>query len=85
MPSSTVGIWKAEERLRLIIYTMEPRNLTGRGYLRSSIRSIYSRRALSSQGVRYYWLAALSLYVGLPRAWRHNVDLLGCEEIGSSL
>jgi hypothetical protein len=30
-------------------------------------------------------LAALSLRKGLLLAWRHNVDLLGCDDIGSVL
>jgi len=30
-------------------------------------------------------LAALSLREGLPLAWRHNVDLLGCDDTGSVL
>src|SRR2546423_15576520 len=63
----------------------ERRNLTGRGYPRSDIRSTYSRRAFSSRGVRYCWLAALSLREGLPLAWRHNVVLLGCDDTGSVL
>jgi hypothetical protein len=35
--------------------------------------------------VRYCWLAALSLREGLPLAWRHNVNLLGCDDTGSVL
>jgi hypothetical protein len=53
------------------------------GYPHLDIRSTYSRRAFSSRGVRYCWLAALSLSEGLPLAWRHNVDLLGCDDTGS--
>ena len=79
MPSSAVGIWKAEERWRAITRASERRNLIGRGYPRSDIRRTYSRRAFSSQGVRYCCLVALSLREGLPQAWRHNVDLLGSD------
>jgi uncharacterized protein (DUF2384 family) len=34
------------------------------------------RRLSRQQGIRL---------AGLPRAWRHNVDLLGCEGAGSAI
>ena len=46
--SDVTELKQAEERWRAITSARERRNLTGRGYPRSDMRSTYSRRAFSS-------------------------------------